>query len=40
LQMALEHPATAVGGIDTVMGRANDGPGSIDHPQSYGVDHS
>jgi hypothetical protein len=40
LEISLEHAGTAVGGIDPVMGRAKDGPGSIDHPQSHGVDHS
>src|ERR1043165_699960 len=39
--MALEKAATTVRGIDTVMRRAKDGPGSFHRcPQGHVIDHS
>jgi hypothetical protein len=39
--MTLEQAATTVGEIDTIMGRAKDGPGRFNRrPQGNSVDHS
>ena len=41
LKMTLEQAATIVGNIDTITGRAKDGPGRFDRrPQDNSVDHS